>query len=398
MKVCFVPRDFDGPGSYRMMFPMEQLNRNGYDVRLPPHHRTEDGNIHTTLLNSEMKKDVYGREVEMIQMIPADVFVFQMSLQQVMTQITLKLRANGKVVVGEADDDWLELTPDLPVYWGTGKHAMHNREHLIRTFMACDALTVSTPHLKESFERIHDNVHVLPNYLNWDMWKDVTPQYEVDRERVRIGWMGNSKLRPRDVALMGDFVGPFLEEHPEVDFVLAGNNPGVHDRLGVPDGQRVSYPAIPFRRNTFGMELDLPKITAVMDIGLVPLQLTEFNHSKSALKGMEYNACGIPFVASPTDSYKDWTEEGTNGFLASSSKQWREHLETLLDRETRSRMGESARRKARKFTIQRHWRKWAELYQRLWLNRVPYIPGHWSPSSARPRADSGLFAPAAGRS
>jgi glycosyltransferase involved in cell wall biosynthesis/cephalosporin hydroxylase len=237
-----------------------------------------------------------------------------------------------------------------------------------------DAVTVSTPFLAEAYAKFNSNITVLPNYLDWGMWEDVEPQYEVERGgRVRVGWMGcldwgftddhgyHPTAHPRygDVGVLKGLIGPFLQRHPNVDFVAAGD-PNVHDFLGIPEDRRVSYDRVPFR------DMTLPSVTAVMDIGLVPLERSNFNEAKSCLKGMEYNACGIPYVATPTEQYRDWTDEGENGFLARRAHDWIRHLELLVnDDELRREMGRKARLKASERTIDEYAGQWEQVYGTL---------------------------------
>ena len=47
---------------------------------------------------------------------------------------------------------------------------------------------------------------------------------------------------------------------------------------------------------------------AQLDTGIVPLQRSRFNEAKSNLKGLEYAALGVPFVASPTAEYERLAE------------------------------------------------------------------------------------------
>jgi len=238
-----------------------------------------------------------------------------------------------------------------------------------------DCLTVSTPFLAEAYAKFNSRITVLPNYLDWEMWEAVRPQYEVDRgARVRVGWMGcltwgftddrgvdHPTAHPRygDLAVLKGLIPQFLERNPHVDFVAAGD-PDVHDFLGVPEDRRVSFDRVPFR------DMTLPSITAVMDVGLVPLERSNFNEAKSCLKGMEYNACGIPCVATPTEQYRGWVAEGENGFLARRAHDWVRHLELLVnDHELRREMGRKARVKAAGRTIQEHSGQWEQTYAAL---------------------------------
>ena len=66
-----------------------------------------------------------------------------------------------------------------------------------------------------------------------------------------------------------------------------------------------------------------------MDIGIVPLRASAFNDAKSYLKGLEYAALGIPFVASSTPEYARLADLGV-GVLSVSKKDWYRHLDRLL--------------------------------------------------------------------
>jgi hypothetical protein len=164
-------------------------------------------------------------------------------------------------------------------------------------------------------------------------------------------------MRPWDLRILQGIIGPFLKRHPEVDFVAAGDSK-VHDILDVPEKQRKSYDRVPF--------LKVQQITNSMDIGLIPLEINPFNEAKSDLKGKEYNACGIPFIASPSSSYLDWCDHGKNGFLAKRPRDWTNYLELLCeDARLRKQMGAYGRAKVEKFWIQDHAYEWDNAYKSL---------------------------------
>jgi len=222
-----------------------------------------------------------------------------------------------------------------------------------------DVVTAATPALAVQLGRYNRNVRVLPNFLDWELWEHVPQQYEQERRRIRVGWMGSTKWHAWDVRVLAGVLGPWLERHPEVEFVAAGD-PKAHDLLGVPLGQRVSTARVPFH------ERSLPDITATFDIGLVPLLECEFNECKSYLKGLEYAACGIPVVASPTEQYRGFVESGVDGFLARRPSDWVRALDELVgDAELRFRMGRAARLKAARMTIQEHAHLWEDVYVSL---------------------------------
>lgn len=327
----------------------------------------------------------------------ADIWVLQQRKERMWPDFGIAaLRNHGIITVAECDDNYLELPAYNPAFVGTHPYKTTegrirnraerraiekatgikglskesnsiNSDHMHRGFERVDAITVSTPYLKHLYERFNPNITVLRNVLDWDMWSGVTPQYEVNRDKVRIGYMGVFGYRTGDLEVLRPVVRPFLLKHPEVDFV-ASTEP-VHDFLDVPKEQRVTTGEVDFR------SMRLPEITAVMDVGLVPLVENGLNQGKSHLKGLEYNACGIPFIASPTESYKEyWCDEGRNGFLAMDANDWRARLEELVaSKETRVQMGRAGREKAGLHTIQERVGEWESFYLGLLGGAEDYL-------------------------
>ena len=343
MKICYLAADFSGPGSYRCLDPGRYLaEKYGWECFAP---------------EPEMGKT--GAFIYHVgeAMPAADIYVLQQRAERVWLQLIPQLRTQGRIIVSETDDYYAGLPFSHPAYAAT--RDLVKPLHAI--YAASDAMSVSTPFLKRAYTRINPNITVVPNYLDWELWEEAP---ERDWERVRIGWQGEARMRPDDMRVLQGIIGPFLERHREVDFVAAGD-PNVHDILGVPEGQRVTYEKVLF--------WDVPKITATMDVGLVPLANSKFNEAKSWLKGMEYAACGIPCIATPSESYRYWVDEGVNGFLARRPKDWLRHLETFVtDHDLRKKMGVQAREKASRNTIQEnvhHWRDFFESISGDWADK-----------------------------
>ena len=339
---------------------MRELRAKGWDAIVPPHkiekHR---GNIFTPEeVNLPRKADYSTSSTEwFVGDVQADLWVVQRGQAR-----GLVGARDGKRIICETDDNSLHIPK-----WHRSMQPQFRQATLAVTkqmhdgFRCADALTVSTPQLAEDYAEIHDNIFVLRNYLDWEMWETVEQQSEVERQRVRVGWMGAYDFRVGDLDQLRGVIGPWVERHPEVEFVVAGNNAELtHDRLGIPTDQRVSIDGVSFASGR------LAEITALMDIGLVPLEPGRFNEGKSHLKGMEYAACGIPCIATPTESYRYWIEEGVNGLFARKPHEWRESLETLVgDDALRRQQGRNARAKAAEHTIQRNSWRWERVYRQV---------------------------------
>ncbi len=365
MKICFMPSDFDGVGCYRCLYPARELRKLGYDTAMPP-YRTEElenGDLHIEFSISES--------------IEADLYVMQQRREVGLDSLIKGWKGQGAAVVAETDDWYLGVPPSNRAHDGLKPYrysyrlvegnvqVIRERKNwsvtaMLQGLSAADAVTVTTPFLAEKYSKYNRNIHVLRNYLDWEMWEKVKPVYEREWPRVRIGYMGSLSVHGGDVGVLRGVIGPFLEKHGDVDFVAAGDE-GIHDFIGVPEDQRISIPPVHFRDQT------LPSMTAHFDIGLVPLEDIPFNEAKSHLKGMEYAACGIPCVASNTESYRDyWVGDREIGFIAKRPKDWINHLELLVtDHELRRSMGKKAREFASEHTIQKHIGEWEEVYNSL---------------------------------
>lgn len=361
MRFRLFPSDTSGPGSYRVLQPYSALEAyGGHDCYM----EVDD--------NPPVR---YGDSVPLIFPVPdgaipdrqaADFYVFQRRLEKwfpldwPITQRTtfgvvdlIKwLQGNGKAVVVETDD-WMH---DLP-NGAPGRQAIDDIpwlsfDVLRESVKLADVLTVSTPKLAELYR--HPNTHVLPNYLHWGLWENLEPVYQRDR-KVRVGWMGSFRFRGADLACLNAAgFGAWLERHPDVDFVVVGGDENVHDYLKVPAAQRVTEPYAVYPGHV--------KTTQAIDIGLVPLEYTVFNECKSHLKGLEYAACGIPCIATPTGPYREWVEPGVNGLLAARPKDWLTCLDEMLENEAWRVMGANARLKASEHTVQKNWQRWEEVF------------------------------------
>ena len=349
MKICYLPKNIDASGFYRCFFPAGELSELGHEASAPPMAFSRNDGSPAHLVAGQLPDGwvnaSFGEWPE------RDIYVFQMPLDEGAPGIVDQLHKAGKKVVVELDDDYLHLPPYNP-FNGDSK-PMH------KCVEKADAVSVSTPSLKRSYKHLNKNIEVLRNRLYWPMWDEITPVYEQSWRKVRLGYMGILDYHSADLDVIRPWFGKWLARHPETEFVAAGD-PRVHDYLGVPEGQRVTTDAVDYRH------LELAYVTAVFDIGLVPLAKNRFNEGKSYLKGLEYSACGIVPVCTPSGQYRELVSEGQDGFLPDVARDWIAVLDKLVsDRQEVRRIGMGARSKASTWTYQRHIQEWLDFYEPL---------------------------------
>jgi len=339
LKIRFLPADHDAAGHYRCFFPGFMLHGAGHDVEDAPHC------VH---LNPDQSKVTKSVHVYALDDIPGDTDVVVLHNTRDMNIFSAGVDARLVYVI---DDGLL----DMPS-WHPARDGFDAR--VVRSLLGrCDGVVASTAYLAEQASGFNSNVHLVRNRLYWPMWE----QAGLERVggRVRVGWMGGFSWRREDLKVLRGLLPQFLRRNPHVDFVAAGDPPvATHDFLGIPGDRRVSVDGFPFGKNYLRLRELLP-----FDVGVVPLASSLFNEAKSHLKGMEYNACGIPYVASDTESYRHYTREGVNGFVVKKPRQWLSRLEDLVnDHELRERMGRSAREEAERHKVEDHWQEWERAY------------------------------------
>ena len=170
----------------------------------------------------------------------------------------------------------------------------------------------------------------LPEPLNpANQIKSVGDQWSTfNSKRPTVGWTGS-----HSTLFYLDSISPVLQAlEKECDFefvVIANKNPKLLLK---------NYRYIKWARAT---EIeDLSQI----DIGIMPLEDTEWAKGKCGFKLIQYGAMSIPSVASPVGVNKEIIIDGVTGYLANSSEEWQKRLLLLLKNpELRNSMGAAAR-------------------------------------------------------
>ena len=102
-------------------------------------------------------------------------------------------------------------------------------------------------------------------------------------------------------------------------------------------------------------------------IGVVPLNDTAWARGKCGLKLLQYMAVGLPAIASPVGVNRDVIMTGHNGFLAATTQEWYDCLESLCRQpQLRQDIGLAARRTVEeRYSLSVWGPRLADLYQAL---------------------------------
>jgi glycosyltransferase involved in cell wall biosynthesis len=198
-------------------------------------------------------------------------------------------------------------------------------------------------------------VAVLPNCV---------PEYVLElprtqRKRPRIGWAGGAS-HGMDIHQAVLPVRRFLNRNDDWDLSLSGTD--YRPSFNVKNwGQMLfsEWTAIYETEREYYEKIDF-------DIGIAPVRDTVFGRSKSALKALEYNARGIPVIASDVQPYREYVVHGENGFLAKNEHDWAKYLRLLAENsDLRREMGEKGKQHASALTHENNWQLWEGAYVSL---------------------------------
>lgn len=226
--------------------------------------------------------------------------------------------ANGQIVVNDVDDWYWGLSPSNMAFSATHprRDPNENINHYKSIVARSSHITVSTQELADRISRwAKCPITVITNTV--DLAK-FTHRGVSDADTPVVGWVGGSAHRSGDLETLTGILGPMLRSG---DFKLhhSGYRPGapmLADIFKVPEDDVSLLPLVP---------PELYPELFVFDIGIVPLSLIPFNECKSYIKGLEYAAAGIPFVASPSREYKRLASDGI-GLLAEKPLDWKKIL------------------------------------------------------------------------
>jgi glycosyltransferase involved in cell wall biosynthesis len=220
-------------------------------------------------------------------------------------------------------------------------------EHVIRK--SCHIIAGNRI-LAEYARRLNPGVSVIPTAVDCSRYV-FRPTSE--HLPITIGWVGSRSTAPY-LRAIEPALRKVAEARPgKVRFRFYGFP---QYRPDLPDCE-----SLPFR-----LETELDDLHS-LDIGLMPLQDTEWCRGKCAFKAIQYMASGVATVASPVGITPDVIQHKMNGLLAGFAEEWVDVLKLLVDQvDIRERLTQAARRTIEASYALHIWGpKFASLFQTL---------------------------------
>lgn len=200
-----------------------------------------------------------------------------------------------------------------------------------------DLVFVGNQYLAAHISHLNSNIKILPTLVNTESYKRDNIFRDQSKENVVLGWIGSSTTRHYIEGMANILREVYFETGKKIKVNIIG--------IG-------SFPIqdVPVKFLPWGLETEIENLSQI-DIGLMPLTDDAWSWGKCGGKILQYMALSIPVVASPIGVNKNLIQDGENGFLVSTEKEWITKLGYLIhDRELRLSMG----RQARKTIVEKH--------------------------------------------
>ena len=239
------------------------------------------------------------------------------------------LKKHAKKIIYDFDDAVMfdDKHPEKP---------HHKRQTSFRrTATLADLVIAGNVYLAEHAGKFNPNVEILPTGLDTKAYNTIAKK--TGDGKIRLVWIGSRPTLPhlRQIA-------PALEEiGSRFDNVV----------LRIISDEFFDLQNIPVEKHRWSLETEATELLS-SDIGLAPLADNNFTKGKCGFKILQYQAAGLPVVASPVGVNADLVRENINGFLAVTIDDWIEKISSLITNQSlRAQLGHSARQTAASFDL-----------------------------------------------
>ncbi|SEH07736.1 glycosyltransferase [Candidatus Venteria ishoeyi] len=256
----------------------------------------------------------------------------------------------GLKLVLEMDDDLLNL------HHKKAKDVTYRADNinaLEALAKAADRIVVSSEQLKQTMSAYNQDVVSVPNAHDEKIWLQAAgnsfsrPQPARNAsDPIRILYMG-TKTHERDLKeitkawqqLKKDYASS--QTNIELDIIggISDTNQSFQKFANI-----LKIEGISSKDDAYLKFVQWFRRNNRWDFGIIPLEQTPFNRSKSYIKYLDYAALGIPAICSDITPYRAVVRDGDNGFLVkNTTKAWYQAMKSLIEDEAlREKLAQNA--------------------------------------------------------
>ncbi|MEQ9405269.1 MAG: glycosyltransferase family 4 protein [Cyclobacteriaceae bacterium] len=212
----------------------------------------------------------------------------------------------------------------------------------------CDLIIAGNEYLAEYALQFNRNVVIIPTTIDLEEYSRIDVK---KGEKICIGWSGSfSTIKHFESAIEPlKLIRQKFGDRISIKVIGDGNY----------ENDTLKIKGLPWKKDSEIKDL------CEIDIGIMPLPDDNWSKGKCGLKGLQYMALEIPTIMSPVGVNSDIIQDGVNGFLASSTKEWVEKLTILIeDPDLRLKMGKAGRKTVEKeYSVEANKEKWLKVFK-----------------------------------
>lgn len=202
-----------------------------------------------------------------------------------------------------------------------------------RSAKLADMVITGNSYLAEHASRFNRNVVVLPTGLDINAYK-VQTSFQNDG-KIRLVWIGS-----RSTLKYLAEIKPALEQ-------IGTQFSNVTLRIVCDDFFDLKNMEV--EKIQWSLEKQVIDL-ATSHIGLAPLPDNRFTRGKCGFKILQYQAVGLPVVASPVGVNSEYVQQNVTAFLATNNEEWTETITELIEKpQLRREMGNKGLEQVRNF-------------------------------------------------
>lgn len=177
-------------------------------------------------------------------------------------------------------------------------------------------VSAGNQYLLEFAKQYNENVTIIPTTIDLENSHNLSTNHSA--QPTVIGWTGTHTT----MGYLDELIPVLAELEKKHKFIFQ-----------VISNQAPEYELKSLEFVKWSKESEIEDL-AKINIGVMPLLDTIWAKGKCGFKGLQYMALEIPAVMSPIGVNTSIVEDGKNGFLCSTSEEWKQTLVNLLESET----------------------------------------------------------------
>jgi GT2 family glycosyltransferase len=305
--------------------------------------------------------------VDLDSIATADLVIIQRDFprnQDSYQKVVEEARRLTKKVILDMDDLLLELPqdhPDQKIYYYT--EAMIP---MVQALLEVDAVTVSTPALRDYLLPYNSRVWVIPNFLDDTLWQVQAPRLVPAQFPVTIGYMGGNSHLPDLESIVPALLKVIRRYGERVRLKIWG--------CPLPEAMK-GFPQIELG-DFIPSYSDFAKRSSEIccDFMIAPLCDNLFNHCKSSIKFFEYTSLGVSGIYGRVTPYEAIVSHGENGLLANTIEEWEAALIRMIENpQERHQLATAASSTLREYgLLSENASRWIEVYRQILA--LPNLP------------------------